>query len=346
MILHFANNNSFIGAYIEFIRNNFDIKNHLFLINGNIEGLQEDETINLFVAPSIGKFRKFRKEIKPYFEVADKVILHGLFIPNLVFFLYFNRKYLSKCYWIIYGGDLYYYKFNSKRLWSKFYEIFRKFVIKNFGNIIMYAEGDYALAKKWYKTKAKFHECLFYPYLGVYDYLKNIHFESKQVNKINIMIGNSADPSNNHIIILQRLTNLVFDQNIRIICPLSYGGSKEYIEKVIEFGKEKFDDKFIPLVNFLSKDKYYKILSDVDIAIFNHYRQQATGNILSLLYFGKKVYVNKEENSTTWGFLKKYKFKFFDFNDFNLDVLSEKDQVWNKAIIKSKFNYFKTDRAS
>ena len=148
MILHFANNNSFIGAYIEFIRNNFDIKNHLFLINGNREGLQEDETINLFLAPSIGKFRKFRKEIKPYFEVADKVILHGLFIPNIVFFLFFNRKFLKKCYWVIYGGDLYYYKYNSNRLWSKFYEIFRKKVIKNMQGLITHLNGDYLYAKK------------------------------------------------------------------------------------------------------------------------------------------------------------------------------------------------------
>ena len=36
---------------------------------------------------------------------------------------------------------------------------------------------------------------------------------------------------------------------------------------------------------------YLKILGKIDIAIFNHERQQAVGNITSLLGLGKKVYI-------------------------------------------------------
>ncbi len=168
-ILHIAKNSKFILPFIEFIKDNFDINEHTFLMIGksmeNVDDLPDYESIKYFSAPMIGKYFKFSKEIKSYFHKSEKVILHGLNIPNLIFFLFFNRKFSKKCYWIIWGGDLYYYRYNSKRLWSNFYEIFRRGIIRNLGHVITYAKGDYDIAKRKYKTKAEFHECLFYPYL-------------------------------------------------------------------------------------------------------------------------------------------------------------------------------------
>jgi len=243
MIVHIIKNSKFIGPFITFIKDNFDIKEHLFLIvgeSGECEQLPKYKEIKYFSAPMRGQYIDFSKEIKPYFKQSDKIILHGLFIPNLVFFLFFNRKFLQRCYWIIYGGDLYYYQFNSHRAFGKILEFFRKPVIKGLGNIIMYAQGDFKLSEKWYATKAKFHECLYYPYLGVNDYLKDIKLENVKKDTITIMLGNSAADSNNHIVSLLKIKEEVGDTDIKIICPLSYGGSKEYVKKVVAEGNKLF----------------------------------------------------------------------------------------------------------
>lgn len=55
------------------------------------------------------------------------------------------------------------------------------------------------------------------------------------------------------------------------------------------YGINLFGDNFILLTEFLSPEEYAKILANVDVAIFAHRRQQALGNILALIYIGKKV---------------------------------------------------------
>jgi len=44
-----------------------------------------------------------------------------------------------------------------------------------------------------------------------------------------------------------------------------------------------FREKFKPLVDFIPFDEYLNLLAKVDIAIFNHKRQQTMGNITTLL---------------------------------------------------------------
>lgn len=43
----------------------------------------------------------------------------------------------------------------------------------------------------------------------------------------------------------------------------------------------------------MEEDEYYNFLNDMDIAIFDMNRQQALGNIMAMVTFGKKVYCKK-----------------------------------------------------
>lgn len=43
-----------------------------------------------------------------------------------------------------------------------------------------------------------------------------------------------------------------------------------------------------PIVDFMDFNEYINFLSTIDIAIFNHKRQQGMGNIITLLGMGKK----------------------------------------------------------
>lgn len=263
---------------------------------------------------------------------ADKIILHGLFDIYLVVILFFNPWLLKKCYWVIWGGDLYYYKLAKNNLKKTIKEIFRKFVIKRTGFLITYIPGDVELARKWYGAKGKYCECIMY----LSNVFHNVYQEQKKDCCIHIQIGNSADPSNNHAEIINLLEEIK-EENIKIYAPLSYG-DKEYANKIINEGKEKFGDKFIPLVDFIEFEDYLAYMNKIDIAIFNHNRQQAMGNIINFIGKGKKVYIKK--GTSHCKFLKECGLKTFDFekNSFNLSLLSKRDIENNKTRIKTYFS--------
>lgn len=48
----------------------------------------------------------------------------------------------------------------------------------------------------------------------------------------------------------------------------------------------------------MSPNEYAKLLNSVRVAVFNHNRQQGTGNIEILSYLGKKLYIRSD--TTTW----------------------------------------------
>lgn len=59
----------------------------------------------------------------------------------------------------------------------------------------------------------------------------SINNVSKTKENIIIQVGNSADCTNDHIEVFNKLKRY---KNIKIICPLSYGGDDVYIDNVIK----------------------------------------------------------------------------------------------------------------
>lgn len=112
------------------------------------------------------------------------------------------------------------------------------------------------------------------------------------IKGMNIMVGNSADPSNNHADIFMKLNNLHLG-NRKIFVPFSYGGSLSYKNKIKAFGKEFFGDNIIFLEDFMEYNEYRKILSSCGFRIFGHERQQAIGNIEMSFRAGCKVFLSK-----------------------------------------------------
>ena len=149
-----------------------------------------------------------------------------------------------------------------------------------------------------------------------------------------MLVGNSADPTNNHILILEKLAASK-PLAINIYVPLSYG-NEEYAKKVIQKGYELFANKFIALTNFMPFEEYMKFLSTIDIAIFHHERQQAFGNIISLLSMGKKVYINQKSN--LWKYFKSKRIVLFDSNELDLNVIDVNVLTNNKYIVKNLFS--------
>ncbi|MGL5052214.1 MAG: TDP-N-acetylfucosamine:lipid II N-acetylfucosaminyltransferase [Cetobacterium sp.] len=318
--LHLMSNEKFISPYIQFIENKFEVKNHLFYIIGGLDYIDVPDK------PFVKYYNKKIKNsllrklyivlayIKLYPEIikSEKIILHGLFNPLTIVFLFLNPWTLKKCNWVMWGGDLYSYrKRKANTLLKKFYYKIEDFVKGNIGQISYLAQGDYDLAREYYDVKG-------IPKRGIYinpvnlESLKKYENQLKDSKILNIQIGNSADPENNHFEILDMLKKYE-KEDIKIFAPLSYG-NKEYALKVKSYGEKIFGEKFIVMLDFFEPEKYAEYLSDIDILVFNHKRQQGLGNIFSLAYLEKKIYMRSDISS--WNYLlKDLNLSIYDIND-------------------------------
>ncbi len=156
-----------------------------------------------------------------------------------------------------------------------------------------------------------------------------------------ILIGNSSTALNNHIDLFKDLISLDFKiQCEKYIVPLSYGNSY-FKKKVNIFGKKILKDKFFPLNNFLPFDEYNNILSSCSVIIMNHLRPQATGNIVTGLFLGARVFL--DENNPLFKYFSNLGLIIFSVNkDLHLlkdmsplDTISAKT---NRIVIESLYN--------
>jgi hypothetical protein len=125
------------------------------------------------------------------------------------------------------------------------------------------------------------------------------------------LVGNSANPSCNHLDTFMKLKEINCDQNVYV--PLSYPKNARYIEKVQSNGKEIFGDQFKPLTEFLSLPEYSNILKRCGNVVLNFNRQQGTSNIVLAMYLGAKVYLNNDNIS--YNYLKSLGLKFYDLSE-------------------------------
>lgn len=330
--LHITNTEKFIEPYINFVNSNYEFSEHQFFC---FKTNATDHIKNLYA--NLIKFDKVAWNV-PFLKAlytADRIYLHGLFDIRIVVALFIQPWLLRKCYWIVWGADLYVYREPRPTIKAKVKEFIRASVIRGMSGLITHIKGDYELAKEWYGVKGEYYYSFLYP-SNLY---KDIPVTKTTEEAIitYIQVGNSADPLNNHLEVFEKINTLKLE-NIRIICPLSYG-DKEYAEKVLQSGKKLFGDNFEPILNFMSFDKYLNILSKVDVAIFNHNRQQAVGNITTLLGLGKKVYIR--EDITTWGYCIEHKLKIYSITD-EIDLLltpmKVTDRISNVENTKKRFS--------
>ncbi|MFA5392081.1 MAG: TDP-N-acetylfucosamine:lipid II N-acetylfucosaminyltransferase [Candidatus Paceibacterota bacterium] len=297
----------FIEPYVNFINKNFNSKEHLFLILTNTGKVNLRENV-----------KKISKNFKSLFLLireiyrSEKIFLHGLVYYEIVLIFFLQPWLLKKCNWVVLGVDLYQYKFRKKNFKSNLYEVARRFVIKNMNGLMAFVKGDYELAQKWYGVKGKYYYSFLYPNL-VYKEL-DLSKVKRDNGKTYIQVGNSADPALNHLEVFSKLKKYK-DKAIEIICPLAYG-NEGYGDKVIEEGTKIFGNKFNPVVELVSFEKYSELLTKIDIAIFSYEGQQALGNILILLGLGKKVYIR--DDITSWKLCSDLGLKVYSLNkDFN-----------------------------
>ena len=304
------------------------------------------------------------KDIADLFERIQKfdiVFLHGLDMFSSRLMLFADME--PKVVFLFFGGEIYE---NSKILKSK---PFGNLTIKKYNNfdnrkerfienslyrikyvfdtleskikkalqkidyfaVVHKEDYDFMIANKVMPSSVKYFKFSFYPIEFLYN---NEIYTSNSGN--NILIGNSRSYANNHLEIFSILSKFNI-ANRKVIVPLSYGNMKG-IDSLVQNGKENLGDRFSPLLELMPLDEYNKMLSTCSVAIMNHYRQQAVGNIIALVYSGAKVYLSSQ--NTVYHFLKRIGCNVYSVeNDLitsninALEPLSKEESTQNKEIL-------------
>ena len=150
-----------------------------------------------------------------------------------------------------------------------------------------------------------------------------------------ILIGNSLSYTNNHLDIFFIISKYKLG-NQKIVVPINYGedynADKEWFKENSCLEK----DSTIWLEDFLPRNVYLELFSNITHAIFGHIRQQAMGNIYICLLNGIKLFLY--ENSLIYKQLVAWGFKVFtidsDMSELALkQVLSPEDALNNYNIM-------------
>jgi len=109
-----------------------------------------------------------------------------------------------------------------------------------------------------------------------------------------VLLGNSANPSNNHLEALDLLRDRLPPDG-RIVAPLSYGKAHpDYARAVAEAGRTALGDRFEPLRDWMPIEAYNTRIARCGFVVMNQRRQQAVGNISAAFYRGASVYMRRE----------------------------------------------------
>lgn len=146
----------------------------------------------------------------------------------------------------------------------------------------------------------------------------------------NLLLGNSATPTNNHLDVISELKKVGTSLFDKIIIPINYGNRKyaDYIKRKITIHNACFLEKRLPF------NDYSALMDSCSHAIFGHLREQSIGNIFMCLWKGIKVFLYKDS-------IAYQQFKINDgFVIYSIeDDLSEKELLTPLSLNDAKYNY-------
>lgn len=360
MILHvFDGQNNFLNFGIDCFES-AEIPSH-YLYFGNQIKIKNPEYLKKITFIRKGKSAK--SILQSLIGEYKLILFHGLLNENV-----WALRQLGRCSdappfaWIIYGAELssirhrsadylmpktknLYFKHKPYRMLFPVLSIFERlfrFGMYQYIKKVSYAahfmpqEVDVASSickKEFFK--------LWFSYAQLEDFVGADFIESRCTRNGNILIGNSASYSSNHLEAFDYLVKSCGYIDKKIFVPLSYG-NKKYGRDITIAGVEKFGDAFIPLLSFLPREEYHEILLSCSCVIMNHSRQQALGNIVVALWLGSRVYMN--ENISTYRFFMELGIKVCPLSDLDPNdpscflALDDLDVAKNREVLAGLFS--------
>src|SRR5210317_1142443 len=110
-ILHVIKLDKFIAPFIDFVEKELEyFDHHLFFCLGDEKKFPVRRRPNVIFQSDFFWSRSLKKSLAQQLNSADKIILHSLYTRYIPQMLARQPGLLEKCYWVIWGGDLYSYK--------------------------------------------------------------------------------------------------------------------------------------------------------------------------------------------------------------------------------------------
>ncbi len=332
MILHlFTQVSDYSIEFIKMMLNNFDMQEHIIVFRSRAKE-QEIKAIYpdvLFVTTR----HELISNLSPLIKKSKRILFHSFPVSRSLFFWLYHMQSMQKAVWSVWGQDAYWYQYCKKTPENWLFEMIRKLLIKRLDKVFCPVYNDYLYIKKHYRTCAQYIHGM-YPIPTDFERLRLHRNYQKGSDCIHIQIGNSANPTNNTLEILQILASYP-TKNFRIFCPVSYGDD-EYADKVIKLGTELFGERFTGIRFFMDRIQYAEFIAGIDILIMNHQRQQGLGNIFSYLYLGKKVYIRSDNSS--FSFFALHDIKVYDTiqlgNSLEIDEMLKMDPLISEVNMK------------
>ena len=359
MILHLVPDEKFIDfAYDEFEKI-VPGENRFLAISDQI-----GETFKYIKSEQIGKISTEEANTKRFMDSLNEyecVVLHMFSMHERVKIrIVLEAQPGTKFVWLGWGGDFYHYISGSheslflkktRKLWkqknqkTRFKNLIKSLLghkknhlraierVRYFAPVI---PTEYDLLKSVLpQLKAEFAP---FSYSNLDDMLRGL--EHHKIESQNILIGNSASYENNHLEVFDLLEKLDIGKR-KIIVPLSYG-IPDYRDLVRRQGEQMFEEHFFPLIDFMPKDKYHETIASCSIVIMNHLRQQAMGNIITMMYLGAKIFLNPK--NPTFDFFKNEGAYVFSIEALSsnlsggFDLLSVEQIVENRKILEKHWS--------
>ena len=332
--LHIFNDPKFSVDYFSFLRSNgVSLDQHqLFHYRCDQRNDQQFGSMRKTFSRSFFSLWPNLKLLVRMFE-SKKIIVHGLASPYLLFYLYLFPFLRNRVFWAMHGKDLYFFRTLKRvRFYHRLYEFFRKKVLREIRVVISDNHEDVKLLRLWYGSNAKVFASFTYP--SNFFRPNQQSAPTKAENPFRILVGNSADPANDHQRAFEILAGFP-KQAIKLFAPLSYG-DPAYRAEVVREGKARFGESFEPMTEFLSREEYNRFLTSIDAGLFTNTRQQGMGNIISLLGMGKKVYINPEVSS--WRFFGSLGLTLYSCEEFSLNRCEPEVAAGNREIVKNYYS--------
>lgn len=117
------------------------------------------------------------------------------------------------------------------------------------------------------------------------------HEVSLSARGTNLLVGNSAAHTNNHLDVFDALKGAGLDGR-QVVVPLNYGGDESYRDAVIRVGHRYFGRDFLPIIDLMPEREYTELVQSCGHVVMGHRRQQGIGNVLLAISSGLDVVLN------------------------------------------------------
>lgn len=297
--VHFlwANELKFNRPLVEMINceSSFNPSEHLFITQYD----QVRDALSAYSNVHLDKNGSPADLINRYAEAADWLIAHGL--TKKLDTIRIKRKNLKKIVWRTWGGSRQKSKWDGRHVLRSLinkakdvvYYLFYKHYYGKAPVIGIANTVDIIDLQQWKWTGSAKLLPMDYLDIRVEQIVSRFKNEGRSRNdRAKIMVGHQGTSGENHVAIVKRLLES-YEEEFDVYLPLSYG-EQSYIDTVKAELTQFKDDRVHIMDRFMPFEQYMAFLADVDVAIIDELSSMALGNICYLLYYRKKLFLNKD----------------------------------------------------